>query len=83
MCRGRGRREKEENSEEAEAEAAESRKHFICPEVRFLAHKRLSGGSTGQVILTMGQLVSLSGFHRSTQHACGLVLHFLVEGLGW
>lgn len=48
MCKGRGRREKEENSEKAEAEAAENRKHFICPEVRFLAGKQKSGGNTGE-----------------------------------
>lgn len=58
MCRGRGRREREESSEKAEAEAAENRKHFIRPEVRFLACKQKSGGNTGEVILTLGQLVS-------------------------
>lgn len=46
MCRGRGggRRKK---TEKAEAEAAENRKHFIRPEVRFLACKQKSGGNRG------------------------------------
>lgn len=54
MCRDRGRREKEENSEEAETETAENKKHFIQPEVRFLACKQMSGGNVRDVIITLG-----------------------------
>lgn len=89
MCRtgGGGRRRK--TPEKAEAEAAENRKHFIHPAVRFLTCKQTSGGNSGPGGPHLGtagkplQHMVSAGFCRSTQHACSLVLNFLVEGLAW